>query len=74
MSATISGWTPDPHDADAPEDEPLICAHCGGDAEDGADVEDDGQTIRLCDECDAEMAGEIAIIAASAAQRNAGRP
>ena len=33
MSATISGWAPDPHDADAPEEE-CACDGCEAETED----------------------------------------
>ena len=33
MTATISGWAPDPHDADAPEDDD-VCEGCGIETED----------------------------------------
>lgn len=33
MTATISGWAPDPHDADAPEGDDVCCG-CGIETED----------------------------------------
>ena len=33
MTTTISGWAPDPHDADAPEDDD-VCEGCGVETED----------------------------------------
>lgn len=67
VTARITGWAPDPHDAEPPEDEAPICERCDGDAEDGVDVELSeeevsiggrmplrhllGRPVRLCDRC-----------------------